>query len=55
MVAVVLTKNWDKAPVVLDTANIASAEEIPGEDFGADKIIKTGSLDARNKFIPTNP
>ena len=35
MVAVILTKNWDKAPVVLDTANIASAEEIPGQDFGA--------------------
>ncbi len=35
MVAVILTKNWDKAPVVLDTANIASAEEIPGQDYGA--------------------
>jgi hypothetical protein len=35
MVAVILTKNWDKASVVLDTTNIASAEELPGQNFGA--------------------
>ena len=30
MVAIILTKSWDSAPVALDTANIASAEAIPG-------------------------
>lgn len=35
MVAVVLTKDWDNAKLALDSANIASAEEIPGRKFGA--------------------
>ena len=35
MVAVVLTKSWDQGAFSVDTENIASAEEIPGENFGA--------------------
>lgn len=35
MVAVVLTKNWDHAKLALDSSNIASAEAIPGGNFGA--------------------
>jgi hypothetical protein len=35
MVAITVTKEWDRAELTLDSANIASAEAIPEQTFGA--------------------
>jgi len=35
MVAITLTKNWDNQKITINTANMASAEALPGEKFGA--------------------